>query len=372
MRDERLSTYDVAQILIETIMRVTPGLEQVATTLRHFGTSASMALYEAGYQVTEAEQFLTNPSFRKHVIDQIKDRLPDVAAFYLHQYEKWSDHMKREQTWSFMTKVSPFTLSSELRAIVGQDTPTISFARVEQERQVVALDLQQTKEYPALVIGSVFIDRLSQHIFGKPASECRPISLVVDEAASLLAHPGLARDFREFQSKARQYRLWLSIFHQTMHQLEPDLRTALWGIANQVIFRQHEIESAEEVSRNLIPGDPYMTKFFNPLSSGNPTALPMTEQAWSHANWIQNLPNRQAIVRLFEQPGLFGNRPWKVRVITTPTVKIDHIPDSAVEQEKLRSLERFARPVAEALEEVRGRAGRHIKPKPGRPLREDI
>src|SRR5438045_4037063 len=95
-----------------------------------------------------------------------------------------------DQTRSFKTKVAPFLMSEELRAIVGQSKPTITFQRLEMGKLVVALDLSQTKEFPAQMIGSVFIDRLSQYVFDKPITETQPISLIVDEAASLLMYSG--------------------------------------------------------------------------------------------------------------------------------------------------------------------------------------
>lgn len=344
-----LSAFSASQAFIEVVMRVSPTLEEIATTLRQIGTASLMFMFEMGWQITEVLDFLQDKRVRKRVIDAVGERIPSAVLFYRQTYDQWSKEYQRQQRLSFETKVWPYCLAENLKVVVGQSKPTIPFSEIDRNRYIVCLDLSGLDEYPFLLLGTSFIDRFAHYIFKtRGLAKARPVSLIVDEAPELLRYQGMERTFSKFQGVAREYQLWLTICHQNMNQLSPGMRRDLWGIANQIIFRQFEFESALEVIQNLIQSDAKAVKYKAPSEKALPADLEISEQDREYTNWLQRLPNRYCLMRVYRKS-------WKTQVMKTITLNIDHIPAEMVEAEKLRSLRTFARPIGEVLEEIKER-----------------
>jgi hypothetical protein len=221
---------------------------------------------------------------------------------------------------------------------------------------IVVVDLSGLSAQAVFLIGSLLINRFARYLFSHFNREL-PISLVADEAASLLEYSGMARDFEDFQSRARAFKLWLLVVHQTMHQLDPKLRQAMWSLGSQYIMRLLNIEDAQEAVSNLLDFAPEKAKI--PEGAEKPTGMTPLEQTRFDANALQKAKNREGIYR---RPVLKRNWRlqtnevvWQTTWEKVPYIHLGDVSESMIEEVKQRSLQTFARPKAQVLREIESR-----------------
>jgi hypothetical protein len=367
--DENLSAFDNADALLEAIWRMTPPeYEYTAANLRKYGLASCIALYEAGrltgirFQPVDVIDFLDDKNFRARVLSAIKDTQPQIVRFFNRQYNQWGDKTQYDATESFRNKIEPFVYNDTLRAIVGGSSVTVSFEEIEKKGLVLVVDLSETSDQVVFLIGTPLVNRLLRYLFTHPKRE-KPISFVVDEAASLLAYSGMARDFMEFRERARKYRLCLTVIHQSMHQLDDKLREGLWSVGSQFIFRLLNINDAEEAVRNLVKFVPEKAK--TPEGSENVMGMQVLEQVRLDANVVQNLPDRYGIYRRPVKHYNWRKRREEVLWVTSwekvPEISTSGITEAEIEAVKRLSLIRFARPKSEVLREIDERITRALE-----------
>lgn len=343
---ERGSSYDAVQPVIEMIFRVTPSLEGIAVNLRHYATTSLMALYEAGYQITEAIPFLENKTFRRHVLEKVKDRLPEICAWYRQNYDCWRPEKQNEESFSFKNKLYPFYYSPYLKSFVGQEEPSLDFVQWEKERLIYALDLSGLADYVVLLVGATFLHRLVRYLIHDRSRQVGPVAIVIDEMPVLLSYEGLTRPLHDLRSLGRSRGVGLIILQQPQGDLDGKVAKELWGMATQVVFRIFEYGAAHQAAENLVTPDPRAVRFAAPHDKANPMALPMTEQVHSWANAIQGLKDRWCLVRVGTQ---------KVAMVRTPTASVKSLSLRTIAEIRAASIRKYGRERSQILEEVEKR-----------------
>lgn len=77
----------------------------------------------------------------------------------------------------------------------------------------------------------------------------KPVSLVLDEVASLIKVPGMAIDLSQLSPQYRSRKLQLYIVLQELAQMDRELRDHIWSLGNIVSFAISNFNEAYEIAR---------------------------------------------------------------------------------------------------------------------------
>jgi hypothetical protein len=181
---------------------------------------------------------LTDAAFRRRVVPGVSDPI-GLAPFWA-AYEAWSEAERAAAIAPVMNKLRPLLLRPELRAIVGQTRGSFDLRRVFTERKILLVSLSKGLLGPetAALLGSLVVSQLWQAVLGRTAiapERRHPVLVYVDEFQDYLHLP---LDLADALAQARGLGVGFTLAHQYLHQLGPEMRSAVLANAqSRVAFR---------------------------------------------------------------------------------------------------------------------------------------
>lgn len=155
-------------------------------------------------------------------------------------YEGLSEGERQQVIGPVMNKVRPFLLRERVRHVLGQGEPRFDIGRVFTERKVLLAPLGKGAlgSEAAGLVGSLVVSQLWQAAQARAslAPERRhAVSVIIDEFQDFLHLP---TDLGDVLAQARGLGLGLTLAHQHLAQLSPDVRAAVLANArSRVCFR---------------------------------------------------------------------------------------------------------------------------------------
>lgn len=181
-------------------------------------------------------RMLTDPGFRNSVIPQIKD--PVVLDFWKNEWAAKDQKQQVEEMGSILNKVGQFLSTSLIRNIVGQPKSGFDMRRVMDEKKILVVNLSKGKigEDNSALLGTMMITKVQlaamsrADVNPKDRPEC---FLYVDEFQNFATE-----SFATILSEARKYNLGLTIAHQYIAQMSPEVKDAVFGnVGTMISFR---------------------------------------------------------------------------------------------------------------------------------------
>lgn len=191
-----------------------------------------------GMTLTALPLLLTDAGFRRRVVPQVSD--PIGLEPFWRAYEAWSEPERLNAIAPVMNKLRPLLLRPDVRAIVGQARPRFALSDVLTKRKILLVNLAVGEIGPetAALLGSFVIAMLWDAIRGRSgiAPERRhPVFVVLDEFQSYLHLP---TNLADALAQARGLGVGFVLAHQFLHQLNPEMRSAvLANVQSRVAFR---------------------------------------------------------------------------------------------------------------------------------------
>ena len=179
---------------------------------------------------------LTDRNYRQKVIDYIEDDM--VKRFWAVEFADWSEKFDTEAIIPLVNKLSQFLSNPLLRNIFGQKENKIDLEKIMNEEKILLISLSKGKlgEENSSFFGSMFITKLYQAGTARASMReegRKDFYLYVDEFHNLVT-----TTFENLFTESRKYGLCISVAHQYMAQLLPQvLATVLGNIGTIVIFR---------------------------------------------------------------------------------------------------------------------------------------
>lgn len=199
----------------------------------------------------ELPELLSNDQFRGFVTSQPLS--PPLRAFWA-----WYANLSRgEQSLMIspvLNKLRNFTLSTPLRLTLGQ-SEGVDFREVFTKRKIVLVPLKNGilgSETTALV-GSFVLAAVWQATLGRanvPRERRRPAWLYADEFQEVMRLP---LDLADMLTQARGLGLGLTLAHQYIGQLSPELKHAVLGTTRSQAVFQVEHEDALTLAHRFAP-----------------------------------------------------------------------------------------------------------------------
>lgn len=196
-------------------------------------------------------RLLAEADFRRQLLSGA-DLPPTLASFWV-----WFDALSAGERASviapLMNKLRPLTLRSSVRGMLGQVDPDFDPRSIFTQRKVLLVPLRKGQIGPiaANLIGSLVIARIWQLALQRTTVSTdrrHLVPLVLDEFQDFVALPA---DFADVLAQARALGLGLTLAHQHLAQLRPDMRSAVLANAqNRIMFRTSH-DDAATLSRGL-------------------------------------------------------------------------------------------------------------------------
>lgn len=201
-------------------------------------TLLALLEYE-GSTLLDVNRMLVNKSFRKKVVDNIKD--PVVRAFWVEEFAVYTDRYTQEATPAIQNKIGQFTSNPLIRNIVGQPKSSFDLRDMMDQKKIIIINLSKGRvgEVNATLLGSMIVTKIYLAAMSRadvPAATLAQLPsfyFYVDEFQSFANE-----SFADILSEARKYKLNLLIAHQYIEQMEEEVRDAVFGnVGTTVAFR---------------------------------------------------------------------------------------------------------------------------------------
>jgi hypothetical protein len=203
------------------------------------------------YTLCELPDLLTNPGFRRRITHQ---SLPAGVGEFWRWYESLSDRERLHVIAPVLNKLRAFTLSTPLRLLLGQ-SEGLDFTDIFTRRRIVLVPLKKglLGAETAALIGSLLVAAVWQTTLtraGIPAHQRHPVWLYLDEFQDVVRLP---IDLGDMLAQARGLGLGLTLAHQYLNQLNPEIKAAVLGTARSQLVFQLEHEDAKYLAPRFAP-----------------------------------------------------------------------------------------------------------------------
>jgi hypothetical protein len=192
---------------------------------------------------------LTNPRARKRLLARVND--PVALGPFWAWFESLSDGERQQAIAPVMNKLRPFLLRPRVRGVLGQLSPRFEIERVFTHRKVLLVSLAKGLLGPeaSALLGSLVVAELWHAALGRvaiPPLERRPVSVFIDEFQDYLHLP---TDLADALAQARGLGVGLTLAHQHLAQLTPQMRSAVLANARSQVCFQLASEDALAFAR---------------------------------------------------------------------------------------------------------------------------
>jgi hypothetical protein len=179
------------------------------------------------------QRMLTDARYRTWVVKQIND--PVVHSFWVDEFERYDKRFLQEAIAPIQNKVGQLLMSPHMRNILGQVKSKIDARFMMDRGRIFIADISKGKlgADKSNLAGALLITQFQLAAVSRadmPESKRRDFHLYVDEFQNFASD-----SFISILSEARKYRLCLTLSHQYMDQLKPEIRKAVFGNVGSVL-----------------------------------------------------------------------------------------------------------------------------------------
>jgi len=237
--------------------------------------------------LTDVPALLTNPGFRRHALSQVSD--PLVLAPFWGWFDGLSDAERAQVVAPVLNKLRVLVSRPAIRRMLGQAQPRFSLDELFTQRRVVLVNLNKGVIGPqtARLLGALVFGQLWQAIqrrAGVPVAQRHPVMVVIDEFQDFVG----ALEFGDVLAQARGLGVSLTVAHQHLGQLNPNLRAAVLANArSRLTFRPAQGDAkalADVLGTEVTPAE------LERLGAFQAAARVLVEAAPSNAFAVQTLP----------------------------------------------------------------------------------
>ena len=236
--------------LLETFRKLWPSAWGVR--MEHVLRNSLYALLEReGSTLPDILRLYADQAFRQNVVARIGN--PIVRTFWIDEFENYHPRQQAEATAPVQNKLGALLADPMLYRVLVSPKVDLHFRRIMDEGRILLVNLSrgQIGEDSALVLGSLIVSTLGLAAFSRacvPEAKRRPFFLFVDEFQSFTT-----LSFATMMSELRKYGLGLTLAHQYLHQLDPDILHAVLGNAGTLISFRVGAEDAQAIAREFHP-----------------------------------------------------------------------------------------------------------------------
>lgn len=220
--------------------------------MEHILRNALYALFERpGSTIADVLRLLGEEAFRKEVAAKLTNE--PVRLFWQKEFSRYSIGYRSDGIAPVQNKIGAFLADPTLRRILTEPQEDLHLRAIMDRSGVLLVNLAkgQIGEDSANLLGSLLVSTIGLAAFSRadtPAAERRPFALFIDEF-----HNFTTLSIATMASELRKYGISLTLAHQHLHQLEPDVRHAVLGNAGTLIVFRTGAEDAFHLAKEFSP-----------------------------------------------------------------------------------------------------------------------
>jgi hypothetical protein len=198
--------------------------------------SVSAILECENVSLLSVQRMLSDTRYRAWVVKQVKD--PVVRSFWDCEFENYDRKFMQDAIAPIQNKVGQLLMSPHIRNILGQVRSRIDARFMMDHGRIFIADVSKGKlgADKSNLLGALLVTQFQLAAMSRsdiPEHERRDFFLYVDEFQSFASD-----SFISILSEARKYRLCLTLSHQYVDQIRPEIRDAVFGnVGSIVAFR---------------------------------------------------------------------------------------------------------------------------------------
>ena len=220
--------------------------------MEHVLRNCLYALLEReGSALPDILRLFSDKAFRKGVTGGISN--PVVRAFWKHEFANYPPRYAAEALAPIQNKLGALLSDPMLYRVLVAPKEDLRFRKIMDAGGVLLVNLSKGRigSDSAQTLGSLLISTLGLAAFSRaetgPRSR-RPFFLYVDEFQNFTT-----LSFANLLSEMRKFSVGLTLAHQHLHQLEPEIRHAVLGNAATLISFRTGVEDAALLARQFAP-----------------------------------------------------------------------------------------------------------------------
>lgn len=194
---------------------------------------------------------LSDKTFRLKLLANVQSET--VRHFWLKEFPNYSFRYKADGIAPIQNKVGAFLADPRLARFLAPKGSGLRLRQIMDKGQVLVVNLSQGRlgADTAALVGGLLVTSIGSAAFSRaalPPQERRPFYLVVDEFQSFTT-----LSLANMLAELRKFGVSLTLGHQYLHQLEPDILHAVLGNVGTLIAFRLGGEDAEVIARELQP-----------------------------------------------------------------------------------------------------------------------
>lgn len=233
---------------------------------------------ESGNTLMDISRVMSDARYRRQKLEKATN--PVVTQFWRQIATQAGGEASLENIVPYIvSKFDVFTANDYMRPIIGQQHSSFDFRRVMDERKILLVNLSKGRlgEINANLIGMILVGKILMAALSRvddPTGNFPPFYLHMDEFQNVSTN-----SISAILSEARKYKLGLTIAHQFIAQLDPDIKDAVFGnVGSMTAFRVGP-EDAQFLEHQFAPtftasdlmNVPNHTAYARLLANGTPT-----------------------------------------------------------------------------------------------------
>ncbi|MCI3133126.1 type IV secretory system conjugative DNA transfer family protein [Phenylobacterium aquaticum] len=236
--------------LLETLRKLWP--DAWGMRMEHVFRNCLYALLEqADARLPDILTLLQDDDYRKVVVRQLRN--PTVRDFWRYEYENYPARLRAEAIAPIQNKLGALLSDPLLYRILVEPSIDLRFRGLIDQGKILLVNLckGQIGEDSAHILGGLIASTLSLAAFSRAelaAERRRPFILYLDEFQSFTTLSVI-----NMMSELRKYGVGLTLAHQHLHQLDPDIRHAVLGNAATLIVFRVGPEDAQVLAKEFQP-----------------------------------------------------------------------------------------------------------------------
>ncbi len=248
VRDDKIPL--AASGLIETFRKLWPLAWGVR--MEHVLRNSLYALLERdGSTLIDILRLYSNDPFRKSVVARIRNQV--VRDFWRHEFAGYQPRQRSEAVAPIQNKLGALLADPTLHQILTVPEHDIHVRTLMDEGRVLLVNLSKGRigEDASVLLGSLLVSTIGLAAMSRadePPTSRRSFFVYVDEFQSFTT-----LSFVNMLSELRKYGVGLTLAHQHLHQLEPDIRHAVLGNAGTLISFRVGPEDAVVLAKEFRP-----------------------------------------------------------------------------------------------------------------------
>lgn len=209
---------------------------------------------DPGATLLGVPRMLVDTQYRARVVRHIEN--PKIRSFFTEELPQWDKRYFADATAALGNVIETFLTSPVLRNIFGQPKSSFSMREVIDNHGILIVSLSKGRlgEQTSNIIGSFLVSGLQAAAMSRadiPEDERRDFHLFVDEFQSFAT-----TSFASLLSEARKYRLCLTLAHQYLEQISPEILAAVLGNCGSLLAFRVGARDAERLAPEFAPFPP--------------------------------------------------------------------------------------------------------------------